>query len=191
MMEEFDQDKLADPSERECFTGIARLLTQLEILEIRIRDAVTACLPPNPKTDFLLFDVLRLDAETYYTVVFDTLKLIERFLPHEEAQEFRREAFYKTVRRLRNQLVRHAFDQHGDPYPGCGIGELEGIVMKDGTAMRGFRDPGFFQNSIALLELLRKYRVSPSRRYQDRSELRVWTKSTNDSGKLGRETKGE
>jgi hypothetical protein len=192
MMAEFDQAKLTDPVERGRFVGIARLLTQLEILEIRIADALTGCLPPNSKTDFLLYDVLHLDTETYYTVAFDALTLIERFLPEERTPEFRRETVYKVIRRLRNQFVRHARNKpNGDPYPEYGIGELEGIVLKDGTPKKGFRDPGFFKNSTALRELLTKYTLSPSRRYQDRAELRVWTMRVDPEQKTGAGTEGE
>ena len=139
-------------------------------------DALSACLPPVGRRDWLLWDVVRLDAETYYTVAFDLLKLIERFLPAERAVAFRREPIFKTIRQLRNLLVRHAVDKpNGDPYPGFGIGELEGVVLKAGTAKGLFTDPGFYKNAAALHALFEKYKVSPSRRYQERIELRPWT----------------
>jgi hypothetical protein len=116
MMNEFDRHKLSDPVEQQRFTGIQRLLTQVEILEIRVMDALSACLPPVGRRDWLLWDVVRLDAETYYTVAFDLLKLIERFLPAERAVAFRREPIFETIRQLRNLLVRHAVDKpNGDP----------------------------------------------------------------------------
>jgi hypothetical protein len=109
-------------------------------------------------------------------VAFDLLKLIERFLPAERAVAFRREPIFKTIRQLRNLLVRHAVDKpNGDPYPGFGIGELEGVVLKAGTAKGLFTDPGFYKNAAALHALFEKYKVSPSRRYQERIELRPWT----------------
>jgi len=174
-MNEFDRHKLSDPVAQQRFTGIQRLLTQLEILEIRIRDEIAAALPPINKSDFLLWDVLHLDVETYYTVAFDLLRLIERFLPEQQVADFRREGIYKTMRLLRNQLIRHAFDGNGDPYSGFGLGELEGVVLKAGTAKGPFIDSGFYKNAAFLHALFEKYKVSPSRRYQERSELRSWT----------------
>ena len=148
---------------------------QIDILELRIEAEIKGH-DKALRVEYsrLVADVLRLDAETYYTVASDLLGVIGQLLTSELRDSLRREAAYKLIRRTRNQLVRHSSDKpDGDPYPGFGVGGSTGVQLRTWSQSppNGFRDPGFYENRRALQHLLRKYAPKPEALTE---ELKAW-----------------
>ena len=139
--------------------GLQKLHLQLQILEARIRDGCEAMKKPrSPERYRLIYAVMHLDAETYYTVALDLLKLMREFVP--DRKELEGEPTYKTIAAIRNWHVRHAYDRNqGDPYSGSGFSPSCGPMLKAGSNKAAASDVGFLQNCDALKELLKKYRV--------------------------------
>ena len=159
-------------------SGAAILRTQLEILATRIGVCAGVYLS-NPHS-FLLQHVLWLDTETYYTVAHDLLKVGVKILPQEKARRLKGERVYKIVAAIRNHLVRHAHDKpNGDPWPGFGITEEAGVLLKSGTPYSILEDPGFVVNSRLIKDLLEKYGF-PESAFLTASRLGVLTKTTID-----------
>jgi hypothetical protein len=143
-------------------TGADTLRRQIDLLELRIEAGIHALNSRKLAQRYFYpaSDALRLDTETYYTVAHDLLGVIGQLVKPDQCARLKKEATYKTIRRIRSALVRHSFDKpDGDPYPGFGFGGASGVQLRtwNQNPPKGFRDPGFYENRRALHDLLHKY----------------------------------
>ena len=114
-------------------TALMKLLRQVTIIDKRIREHMDA-LDRGGLGSAELSDLIVLDAETFYTVAHDVLKVVELFLSPSELGQFRSDRVYKKLCKIRSSRVRHAYDKpDGNPYSGYGYGSDCGPILKAGS----------------------------------------------------------
>src|SRR4029077_6528846 len=93
--------------------GADCLRRQIDLLEMGIEAEIEALSRARlPQVYYYVaVDALRLDTETYYTVANDLLGVIIQSLEPDDRPKLKNEPAYKTKRRIRSGLVRHAFDK--------------------------------------------------------------------------------
>ena len=144
-------------------SAVGKLQRQLLILEARIEQTFAQILPgPVDESWHFSFELINLDTETFYTVAHDLVKVIALLLEKPEKTRFEKESAYRAVCRIRNELIRHAYDATpiGNAYCGFGIGEPSGPVLKCGSGADpndGFLDEGLFRNRDALYAVCKEY----------------------------------
>ena len=152
----YTQETFEESAEDQRRFAIRKLLRQLEIADARVRRDFTrykAGLRHMGDDAFLI-----LDLESYYTIAHGLLKLISKLLPGPASKKFQKEETYKRIARIRNQLIRHAYDKDwGDPFGGFAHNDRVGLRLKGSSPADSFRDPGFLVNRRDLTLLLNKY----------------------------------
>jgi hypothetical protein len=136
-------------------TAYSKLLRQIEIADRRVRQGTQAFATavgsnrwsqPGAELEF--------DAETFYTVAADLLKLAALIIPD---RAFTSDPVYKRIQSVRNHLIRHAYEYpDGVAYSGWGFGPDHGPVLKAGSGSP-FATKGYFQDHADLLSFLARF----------------------------------
>jgi hypothetical protein len=86
-------------------TALMKLLRQIAIVDKRIREHMEVLDRGGLGSDELSEKIV-LDAETFYTVAHDALKIVDLFLAPSELGPFRRDRDYKVICKISSNLVR-------------------------------------------------------------------------------------
>jgi hypothetical protein len=136
-------------------TACTKLLRQMEIADRRVQEGTQAFAhavgshrwsAPGAELEF--------DAETFYTVAADFLKLAASII---RQPAFTSDAVYKRIQAVRNHLIRHAYEKpDGVAYCGWGFGPDYGPVLKAGSGSQ-FATKGYFQDHRDLMDFLSRF----------------------------------
>jgi hypothetical protein len=138
-------------------TAFMKLLRQIAITDKRIREHMKALDHGGLGSDELS-DMIVLDAETFYTVAHDAIKIAELFLAPNELSAFRGDRAYKTICKIRSNVVRHAYDKpDGNTYSGYGYGPAYGPILKAGSGLVDAQ--GYLQHFASFWSLLENHKI--------------------------------
>jgi hypothetical protein len=157
--------------------AVSKLRHQMGILERRIDEDIEGASSEGMFDGTSWRETLELDLETFYTVAFDLLKVAQLVIAPQKARALRREANYKLIARLRNSLVRHAYDKDdGDCFGMLGVAGDKGPVLRDMSAFNSrWKDPGYHHNRKAVQDLIKRYGLDalPMRKIYSASPFKV------------------
>jgi len=141
--------------------AIRRFLIQLHVCEERVRHGLQSVASEEHETldeEQHALEVLILDTQTYYTVAHQLLKLAAQLLCKNDRNKLEEEPVFRTVGKIRNKLIRHAYvDSKAD------IPNSFGYSLVTGPSIVGTTDttdPGLFVTHAGIVELLQKYSIS-------------------------------
>jgi hypothetical protein len=156
--------------------AVSKLRKQIEIIEKRIAEDITGASSERILDTSSWRETLELDLETFYTVAFDLFKVSQLVIAPEQAKALRREADYKLIARLRNGLVRHAYDKDdGDCSGMLWVAGDKGPVLRDMSPFSRWKDPGYHHNRVAIHDLIKRYGLDalPTRKINSLSPFKV------------------
>lgn len=157
--------------------AVTKLLHQIDILEKRIDEDIEGTSSERICDGTSWRETLELDLDTFYTVAFDLLKVAQLVIAPEQARALRREANYKLIARLRNSLVRHAYDKDdGDCFGMLWVAGEKGPVLRDMSPFSSrWKDPGYHHNRVAVQDLIKRYGLDalPTLEIRSASQFKV------------------
>ena len=138
-------------------TAFMKLLRQIAITDRRLREHMEV-LDHGGLGSSELSEMIVRDAEKFFTVAHDAAKIAELFLTQRELIAFRGDRAYKTICKIRSNVVRHAYDKpDGNPYSGYGYGPTYGPILKAGSGL--VDDHGYLQHFASFWALLENHKI--------------------------------